>query len=340
MNNLLPLNLLLFLGILFSGCNSQTAAFGNQTDEQPADSVTSAAVATPKARVIDSADYIARITKLANGDTTGRWPVKNPIPLPGAILPYYRVVAYYGNLFSKKMGILGELPKSEMIAKLKKEADAWGKADTTIPVMPALHYIAVTAQSNGGKQRLRMPFRQIDTIRSWAQEINAITFVDVQVGQSTLQEEIPELERYLSYDDVHLGIDPEFSMKNGEIPGKKIGTFDAADINYVIDYLANLVKTKNLPPKILVVHRFTQGMLTNAASIKRVPEVQVVINMDGWGSKVLKRSTWLRYIQKEPVQFTGFKLFYKNDTKADSTALYTPEELLKFTPNPIYIQYQ
>ena len=81
-------------------------------------------------------------------------------------------------------------------------------------------------------------------------------------------------------------------------------------------------------------------MITNFENIKKVPEVQVVIDMDGWGDKILKRSTWLRYIFKEPVQFTGFKLFYKNDLKKNTMGLYTPEELLKFTPKPIYIQYQ
>jgi hypothetical protein len=43
-----------------------------------------------------------------------------------------------------------------------------------------------------------------------------------------------------------------------------------------------------------------------------VPEVQVVMDMDGFGSKVLKRSTYKTYIFREPVQFTGFKLL-QND---------------------------
>ena len=81
-------------------------------------------------------------------------------------------------------------------------------------------------------------------------------------------------------------------------------------------------------------------MITGYDKIKKIPEVQVVIDMDGWGSKILKKSTWVRYIYQEPVQFTGFKLFYKNDRKKNAAGLYTPEELLKFTPKPIYIQYQ
>lgn len=315
------------------GCN------GESSGETIKDS-SKLAISEQQIKTVDTADYDKRMLAISNSDTTGKWPTKPIYPLPGAILPYNRVVAFYGNLYSKKMGILGELPKAAMLKKLQQEVAKWQKADTSLPVLPALHYVAVTAQSNGGKQRMRMPFHQIDSIVSWAKEINALVFVDIQVGWSTLQEEVPALEKYLKMPNVHLGVDPEFSMKFGDVPGKRIGTFNADDINYAVNYLAELVKKNNIPPKILVVHRFTQGMVTNALNIKPTPEVQVVMDMDGWGDKVLKRSTWLRYIKKEPVQFTGFKLFYKNDTKKNPKGLYTPEELLKFTPKPIYIQYQ
>ncbi len=43
-----------------------------------------------------------------------------------------------------------------------------------------------------------MPFHQIDTIVSWANEIKGLAFVDVQVALSTLPAEIPLLEKYLS----------------------------------------------------------------------------------------------------------------------------------------------
>lgn len=330
----------LLAGAMFFGVSSCN---GNSAGEISKDSasVTTNEKATSKAgQPIDTADYDKRMLALSNGDTTGKWPTKPIYPLPGAILPYNRIVAFYGNLYSKKMGILGEIPKKEMLKKLQGEVANWQKADSSMPVIPALHYVAVTAQSNGGKQRMRMPNHQIDSIISWANEINALVFLDIQVGWSTLQEEVPALEKYLSMPNVHLGIDPEFSMKFGDVPGKRIGTFNADDVNYSINYLAGLVKKNNLPPKMLVVHRFTQGMVTNAMNIKPTPEVQVIMDMDGWGDKILKKSTWLRYIKKEPVQFTGFKLFYKNDTKKDANGLYTPQELLQFTPKPNYIQYQ
>jgi hypothetical protein len=41
------------------------------------------------------------------------------------------------------------------------------------------------------------------------------------------------------------------------------------------------------------------------------------------------------FIALEPVQFTGFKLFYKKDRP-----MMPPERVLGLTPKPVYIQYQ
>ncbi len=293
---------------------------------------------------LDTLLYDSLMRRLANGDKTGKWPVKKaPRPLPGAILPFYRVVAYYGNMYSKNMGVLGEYKPKVMLAKLQAEVKVWEKADTSTPVKPALHYICVTAQASAGSNglhNLRMPFKQIDSVIHMAHSINALIFLDLQVGFSTVQTEVPRLEKYLQMPDVHLGIDPEFSMKEGSVPGKRIGTFDAADINYVTQYLAGLVKKYNLPPKIFVVHRFTQKMVTNYQNIKLYPEVQFVMDMDGWGGVRLKQDTYHYITAREPVQFTGFKLFYKNDITKDTHRMLTPKEVLQLKPAPVYIQYQ
>jgi hypothetical protein len=342
-----PVIAFLILPVLFfvSSCNFSKAADNEKAEENTKEKTTDIAadsVQKPVTTTIDTADYNKRMLALSNHDTTGRWPVKTPYPLPGAVLPYNRIIAFYGNLYSKRMGILGEIPRADMIKKLQGEVAKWQKADPSIKAIPALHYIAVTAQGAPGKDnkhRMRMPFKQIDTILSWAKPINALVFVDIQVGHSTVKDEVTALEQYLAKPNVHLGIDPEFSLKHGEIPGSKIGTFTADDINDAIDILANLVRKNKLTPKILIVHRFTQGMVTNYKKIKTVPEVQVIMHMDGFGDKVLKKDSYRSYIYKEPVQFTGFKLFYKNDIRKN-WVMYTPDELVKFTPKPVYIQYQ
>jgi hypothetical protein len=306
-----------------------------QGPTQAAKPMTSRA-AKPSHRTADSS------AKTASKVAGPVWPVDSPTPLTGALLPAKRIVAFYGNPLVKRMGILGELPPDEMLAKLDREVAAWNAADPTTPVQPALHLIAVVAQNypgTSGKYRMRMDSALIEQVYGWAQKRKAILFLDIQVGQGTLQEELPRLRSFFKRPDVHLGIDPEFSMKGGNIPGTKIGTLDAKDVNYASSFLQDIVAEEHLPPKVLIVHRFTRDMLTGYKRIKLDPRVQIVVNMDGWGPPSLKRESYRAYVYKYPVEYTGFKLFYKNDTKKGDL-LMSPASVLALNPRPIYIQYQ
>lgn len=325
----------------FSQCTSDAKKPGDKTAKTDTTKVEEENLRAP----VDTAKYNQIINKLANGDTTGKWPVKNqPYPLDGAILPFKRIVVYYGNLHSKKMGALGEYAPKEMWSRLTKEIKHWEKVDPATPVQAGLHYIAAVASGTPGKDGKyinRMGNKQIDSVlKIAAMRPNTIVFLDLQVALSNIKAELPHIEKYLIMPNVHLGIDPEFSMKDGSLPGKKIGTYDAADLNYVTGYLADIVKKHNLTPKVFVVHRFTKKMVTNYKSIKLRPEVQIVMHMDGWGEPDLKLGTYRHFIYGEPVQFTGFKIFYKNDLKKAPNRLMTPEELMKLKPIPSYIQYQ
>lgn len=265
------------------------------------------------------------------------WP-DLPDPIPGALLPSHRIVAFYGNPLSKRMGILGQLPPAQMLAKLEETAAEWARADSTRTVVPALHMIVTVAQASpgaDGRYRLRMSDSVIERVARWAEERNWLFFIDIQVAQSSVEVELARLVPFLRRPYVHLALDPEFAMRGGARPGKRIGTMDASEVNHAISVLSDIVKAESLPPKILVVHRFTTKMLTNASRIRRDPNVQVVVDMDGFGSPSLKHSTWRIVVQRDPVQYTGFKLFYKNDKP-----MLTPSQVITLYPSPVYVQYQ
>jgi hypothetical protein len=351
---------------LLAGCADKTkpagAEGGSAAGEVATDSstpATGAAAATPAPMVAmqhDTGTIHGELPKRSRRDSVALasmtkpdtaldklWPVKMPAPLPGSLLPAKRIVAFYGNPLEKRMGALGEYPKDIMLGMLAKEAAKWQSADPSHPVVPALHMVVTTAQGAPGKNglyRLRMRDSLVDAIYGWAKEKKAIFFVDVQLGKDNVQNEIPRLARWLENPDVHLAVDPEFAMAaSGAVPGTKIGTMDAREINWVINWLDSLTRAKNLPPKVLVVHRFTRKMVTNAKDIRPTPHVQVVMDMDGWGPPWLKFDSYHDYVKKEPVQFTGFKLFYHNDTKKGDLLLQ-PAEVLRLNPRPLYIQYQ
>lgn len=270
---------------------------------------------------------------------SARWPVPAPEPLPGSIIPEHRIVAFYGNPLSKRMGILGELDSVAMLRRLEETATEWAAADPDRKVFPALHLIATVAQGYPGpakKYRLQMPDSIIQRVANWAEQRGWLVFLDLQVGLSTVDQELPRLVPYLKRPYVHLALDPEFAMKDGKLPGRDwMGRMDAAEVNHAVDLLAKVVEENQLPPKVLVVHRFTRNMLTNASQIRLDPRVQVVIDMDGYGGPPGKKAAYKWFVVQYPVQYTGFKLFLKNDKP-----MMTPEQVLELYPKPMYIQYQ
>ncbi len=317
-----------------------TAQTATPTGNVPNDTLLPAGVLPKRSRQDSVA--LASMTK-PEPKLDALWPVKMPEPLPGALLPKYRIVAFYGNPAEKRMGALGEYPKDVMLAMLDKEVAKWARADPTHPVIPALHLVATVAQGAPGKNglyRLRMRDAMVDTIYAWAKAHHGVFFIDVQLGKDNVRNELPRFRPWLENPDVHLAIDPEFAMEtSGAVPSTRVGTLDAKDINWAVNFLDEIATSKNLPPKILIVHRWTRKMVTNAKDIHFTPHVQVVMDMDGWGPPWLKFDSYHDYVKQEPVQFTGFKLFFHNDTKKGNSLL-TPAEVLRLNPRPLYIQYQ
>jgi hypothetical protein len=258
--------------------------------------------------------------------------------LQTALLPRHRIVAFYGNPLSARMGILGALEPTEMMWRLAEQADAYARADSTHPVLPALQLVTVVAQHSPGTDRLyraRMPDSLVERVAGWAESRGWLLFLDVQIGRSTVYTEVKRLLPFLSRPYVHLAIDPEFAMRSDQVPGRVIGSLDAADINEAVELLAGVVEEKSLPPKILVVHRFTTRMLTGVERIRLDPRVQIVIDMDGFGRPGLKRDSYRYCVALEPVQFAGFKLFYQQDRP-----LMAVTDVLALKPVPLFVLYQ
>ncbi|HEY7766845.1 hypothetical protein [Longimicrobium sp.] len=270
------------------------------------------------------------------------WYPKMPAFADGSLLPCNRIVVYYGNPNSKKMGALGEYPRDEMLARLNRQVQAWRQADPGTPVIPGLHLIAVVAQGDpgpSGKYRAQIRDAQVDSIHQMAKSINGIMFIDVQVGNDDIRNIMPRFEEFLKRPDVHFAVDPEFYMRGGVVPGRKIGTMYAADINYVMDELTRIVRENNLPPKVLIIHRFTRNMVPDVQNVRLRPEVQFVLHMDGWGAPWLKYDSYRDYVAAYPAQYTGWKNFYHNDTKKGDP-LTSPQDLIQLFPEPLYVQYQ
>jgi hypothetical protein len=259
--------------------------------------------------------------------------------LSGAILPHNRILAYYGHPHDTNMGILGEYDQEELLVQLQDEVAAYEAADPSRPVIPAFEMIASVAQNWPTDEGNYLLYTDADTIQSYVdftKANNMLLILDVQVGHSTVEDEIERVREWLVEPHVHLAIDPEFVMGEGEIPGEVIGSIDASQVEVAQQMLAEIVAEYNLPPKVLIVHRFTENMITNAENIPSVAGVQTVIDFDGHGDPANKTANYELFLVDGPAEFAGFKLFYNEDLPP----LMSPDDVVGMARPPDVVIYQ
>jgi hypothetical protein len=259
--------------------------------------------------------------------------------LTGGPLTEHRLVSYYGHPLSGAMGVLGQLEPEAMVERLKEQAEAYTRIDPERPAIPTIELIASVAQPTPGPDALylnRTPPAIIERYAGLAEENGFLLLLDVQIGYSTIADEIEVLMPFLERDYVHLAIDPEYDMAPGEIPGQQFGSSSGEELMGAARTLSDLVEREDLPPKVLVIHQFRYDMITNKRVIEPVPNVETVIHADGFGTPRQKIKKYNLLVRDQPVQYGGFKLFYYQDTN-----LLSPEEVLDaLEPNPAVVSYQ
>ena len=205
--------------------------------------------------------------------------------------------------------------------------------------VPALHLIVDVAQptpQGDGSYLARMPIEDVRAHVEAARAAGVLLFLDMQVGWSDPMVGVTRLEEFLREPFVHVGLDPEFATRRyNRPPGSVIGTLDVTQVRPVQAYLARLAAERGLPPKILVLHQFTPDMLDGMADLESSPDVDVVVDMDGFGGQPEKLGGYERYARAPYAEFSGFKLFFHWDTP-----LFTPAQLMALDGPPHYIVYQ
>jgi hypothetical protein len=263
------------------------------------------------------------------------------------LLPDYRLVAYYGAPQHDELGALGIGTPDQAGRKLLPQAAAYKRPGR--PVMPAFELIVTLAQADAGDDgmyRLRQTPEVIQRYLDAVRRIKGVLILDIQPGHAGFVDEVRALGQWLIEPDVELALDPEWHLPEGVVPGKQIGSMDAATINQVSYYLARLRRLRNLPQKVLIVHQFTEGMVTNRDQVRNRPGVAIVHNVDGFGTPDLKKNVYDQLAYQPGAgealglppgggRFNGFKLFYKEDTN-----LMGAPQALGLRPAPDVVVYE
>jgi hypothetical protein len=261
-----------------------------------------------------------------------------PVDLPRggrSILPEFRVVAYYGAPQSRELGALGIGSPRGAVRRLARQARPYGSKRR--PELPALELITVIANADPGRDGMYRTRQEDAVIRRYlraARLAKALLLLDIQPGRSDFFTETTRLEKWLKEPDVGLALDPEWRVREGEVPGKIIGRVDAREVNATSAWLAQLVEREKLPEKLFVVHQFTDDMV-DEKKLKPRDGLATVLNVDGFGGREIKRAKYRAFTRQAPGFYHGFKLFYEEDTD-----MMRPRDVMRMKPRPALVVYE
>lgn len=245
------------------------------------------------------------------------------------------IVAFYGHPGAPVLGVAGEGTPEQALTRLLAQSDPYRV--TGRPVVPAFELIATLVTASPGADGLYRTRATETELRPYLETIRTVggrLVLDIQPGRADVLDEARAFQALLLEPDVGLALDPEWVVGPTQTPRGRIGSLDAAAINRVSAYLSDLVAANDLPPKLLVIHRFREDMVTNVDQIVSRPGVRLLFQADGEGgpaAKILDYDTLLPDIFER-----GIKIFYDEDTPT-----MTPSEVLARTdPDPHYISYQ
>lgn len=273
---------------------------------------------TPSQYRVDAADYTFTFNGGLRSDPDGEL-----------------IVAFYGHPGAPVLGVAGEGTPEQALTRLLAQSDPYRV--TGRPVVPAFELIAtlVTASPGAdGLYRKRATETELRTYLDMIRTVGGRLILDIQPGRADVLDEARAFEPLLLEPDVGLALDPEWVVGPTQTPRGRIGSLDAAAINRVSAYLADLVAANDLPPKLLIIHRFREDMVTNVDQIVSRPDIRILFQADGEGGPAAKI---LDYDNLLPEVFErGIKIFYDEDTPT-----MAPSEVLARTdPDPHYVSYQ
>ncbi len=262
--------------------------------------------------------------------------------LPGGgqvLFPMRKIVALYGNPTTPALGVLGHQGLTASIARAKAVAGQYDRL-TKVPVIPAFEIIATVAQGSPGPTGSYSYESPVSSLRPW---VNAATaagmyvILDLQPGRDNLLAQARHYRSLLLKPDVGLALDPEWKLQPGQVPLRQIGSVSIAEINSVVNWLAQLAARHHLPQKLLELHQFRLSMIQDEVRLNtRHNDLAIVINMDGQGAPSVKQQTWAGIIGAAPrgVHF-GWKDFYVKDKP-----MLGPTATIEHSPTPVLISYQ
>lgn len=262
--------------------------------------------------------------------------------LPGGgqlVFPGRHMIATYGHPGTPLLGVMGEETPEEAVTHAKQLVEEY-QGLTGDKVIPAFEIIASVAQASPGPRNDYSEPAPIEALKPYVDamtEAGGYVIIDLQPGRADFVDQAKYYEELLKLPNVGLALDPEWKLTPDGLPNVAVGHVQAAEVNRVIDYLADLTAENNLPQKVLMLHQFQLQMLRDRETIDLSrPELAVVLHADGHGTPEQKFETWNVMRQDlQPEIFMAWKNFIDEDQP-----MFTPEQTMDIEPRPWIVTYQ
>jgi hypothetical protein len=278
------------------------------------------------------------------------------------VLPTNRIVTAYGIVG----GVEANGPASTLamldrfLPHLQRLGQQYAALDPTHPVKLGIDLVVNTIQPCSAFPQYCSSWPDDATMQayvSYCQQHQLQLFFDVQLGTEPVAHAVTtHLLPYLrKYSFTHLALDTEFHFPNTPSGYARaagypccLGWMQASEINWASKALARITLQQHLPRKVLVVHEWHSSVLPDKDHILRNPNVSLVLQSDGFGSYDNKLWDYRIFVQRESLEYGGYKLFlYHGDPNGSydvdpqrMPGTQTPQEVMRIFPQPLFISYQ
>jgi hypothetical protein len=268
--------------------------------------------------------------------------VRTGVQLPDGgqlIVPMHRLVALYGHPGVASLGALGEQGINASVARIKKLAASY-QALSKSPVVPAFEIITTLATSSAGPSGDYSYETPVASLLPWVKAASAAgmyVILDLQPGRDSFLAQAKQYQPLLKLPNVGLALDPEWALKSNQLPLRQIGNVSITGVNSVVNWLGQLTAEYNLPQKLLVLHEFKAGEISDLPGLDtHNDDLAIVMDMDGQGTPAMKQATWNFVTHTTPATVTfGWKDFFVKDSP-----MLNPKQTMEHTPLPVMISYE
>jgi hypothetical protein len=249
-----------------------------------------------------------------------------------------RYVAFYGHPETTGLGALGEQGPQATLDRMAPLLTEYGAdGSQVIPTFEIIASVASATATDGDYSEEWAPSSFDEWIRV-AQESGAYVILDLQPGREDFLTQAKQYEELLELPFVGLALDPEWRLQPDQVHLRQIGQVDAAEVNTVVHWLADLVRDNGLPQKMLIVHQFQTRMIVDRETLEHRPELQMVIQMDGQGPIPTKEETYA--VLTNGTEDAHWRWGWKNFFDEDSPETASPAFTIDREPVPVFVSYQ